>query len=225
MVRPKSDKPGWIERCAELFGTLPDAEVAKVAGVSVGYVKKVRLEKGIHFEAEPPRPWTSDEDALLGKYTDKQVAGVLGRGVGGGAPRPPAPCLGGGGGKGGGVLGKAEDEEVGKRLRGARSAVFTKRNKMGIENPTVPGREWSEAEIRLLGTAADKEIAQKLGRTMHAVRNQRHLRGMSSRFDAADRPWTATEVELLGRLPDAELAVKFGRTLKAIQAKREELRI
>lgn len=84
------------------------------------------------------------------------------------------------------------------------------------------GREWTPAQVALLGTDHDAVIAQKIDRTLSAVTTQRVLRKIPafSGLVGGGRAWTNAEVAMLGREPDAVVARKIGRTLKAVQWKR-----
>src|ERR1051325_9942298 len=71
----------WKERYGPLLGKISDQEIAARAGISSGTVKKWRLDNGIHFE-RPDRPWTREDEQLLGKYTDREVSRLLLREIG-----------------------------------------------------------------------------------------------------------------------------------------------
>ncbi|HKB35614.1 MAG TPA: hypothetical protein VKD72_04115 [Gemmataceae bacterium] len=83
-------------------------------------------------------------------------------------------------------------------------------------------RQWKRAELRLLGTAPDEEIAARIGRTTTAVRIMRTRLGIS---DPGGHGWTADELALLGTAPDEEVARRIGRTQGAVTKKRCKLGI
>ena len=86
-------------------------------------------------------------------------------------------------------------------------------------NPEL--RLWTEKEDRLLGTAGDQEIAQRIGRSAGAVQYRRNNLGIRAWNAKYERPWTPEEDALLGVVPDRELAKKLRRTFSAVQARRE----
>ena len=61
--------PTWYKQYEALLGKVPDLELARRARVSVGYVKKVRLQRGIRILRNPPRPWTAAEESAAGQVT------------------------------------------------------------------------------------------------------------------------------------------------------------
>ena len=82
--------------------------------------------------------------------------------------------------------------------------VEKKRRRLGI--PSL--REvWKPEEIALLGTARDREVAGKLGRTTAAVRVKRQSLGIGSYVDR----WSQGEIALLGTDTDRAVAKKLGR--------------
>jgi len=82
------------------------------------------------------------------------------------------------------------------------------------------GRPWSLKEIKLLGTARDKEVARRLGRTIQSVRMQR--RKLRIAAVPWGRAWTHDELKLLGKLPDSVVAAKTGRVLTSVWAERQK---
>jgi hypothetical protein len=83
-------------------------------------------------------------------------------------------------------------------------------------------RQWKKAELRLLGTLPDAEVAERIGRTTNAVRIQRTRLGLP---DPGGHGWTADELALLGTAPDEEVARRIGRTRGAVTQKRCQLGI
>src|SRR5262249_8953770 len=74
-------------------------------------------------------------------------------------------------------------------------------------------RQWKKAELQLLGTLPDEEVAARIGRTTNAVRIQRTGLGLP---DPGGHGWTADELALLGTAPDEEVASRIGRTRGAV---------
>jgi len=86
-------------------------------------------------------------------------------------------------------------------------------------NPQL--RLWSDREDKLLGTAADQQIAKQIRRSENAVRARRSILGIPAWHAIYSKPWTAEEDALLGALPDRVLARKLKRTFAAVQFRRE----
>src|SRR5262249_23632634 len=106
--------------------------------------------------------------------------------------------------------------ERAKRRRTAR------RLNLGQYFDPAHGAGWSDAELQLLGTAPDDEVAQRTGRTANAVRVKRTRLGIP---DPGGHGWTAAELALLGTAPDEEVAAQVGRTPGAVCQKRCKLEI
>jgi hypothetical protein len=74
-----------------------------------------------------------------------------------------------------------------------------------------------------LGTLPDRELAQRLGRTLAAVRVRRIEFGLHA--PSTRRRWEPEEDRLLGTAPDAEIAQQLNRTLSAVKSRRKDLGI
>ena len=83
---------------------------------------------------------------------------------------------------------------------------------------------WTDAETALLGTAFDRVIAKKLGRTSKAVERKRHDLGIAP-FHNHQRVWTKRELALLGKLSDAKVARRLGICRRAVLMQRKRLGI
>src|SRR5262249_5647078 len=79
------------------------------------------------------------------------------------------------------------------------------------------GPPWIPADIALLGTVPDKEIARRAGRTVGAVRQKREELGIPN---PAGNRWAAQGIALLGTMPDREVAGRPGRSLQGVAQKR-----
>jgi hypothetical protein len=84
------------------------------------------------------------------------------------------------------------------------------------------GPRWSDADLALLGTLTDDEVARRTGRSWNAVRQKRQERGIPN--PAAGR-WAAEEVALLGTRADDEVARGLGRSLRSVIRMRRKLGI
>jgi hypothetical protein len=89
------------------------------------------------------------------------------------------------------------------------------------------GKEWTPAQLTLLGTDHDEAIAKRIGRTLVAVRSQRTLRKIPafSGWPGGGPGWTSEELALLGTMPDAKLAERINRTRRVVARKRFDLDI
>jgi|GEM_PF-317920 len=89
----------------------------------------------------------------------------------------------------------------------------------GLQERGFFARAWTKPELKLLGTASDKEVARELGRTVMAVRLRRTLLGLPA-VGQIQKAWTLHDHKLLGLLPDEEVAKLTGRTPEAVEARR-----
>lgn len=85
-------------------------------------------------------------------------------------------------------------------------------------NPKL--RLWTDKEDKLLGTAADADIAKKIRRSEAAVKARRSGLGIPGWNVEYSRPWTGQEEALLGTMPDGLLAKKLKRTYTAAKSRR-----
>ena len=69
----------WMENELVLLGKMPDQEVARRTGRTVGTVRQARISRGITYELSNRRPWTAEEDRWLGTASDAEIALRLGR--------------------------------------------------------------------------------------------------------------------------------------------------
>lgn len=69
------------------------------------------------------------------------------------------------------LLGLRRDDRVAALTGRSANAVWVKRTKLGIPNPS--GHGWTAEELALLGTAPNDEVAARVGRTAMAVTQKR----------------------------------------------------
>jgi hypothetical protein len=103
-------------------------------------------------------------------------------------------------------------------------AVKGRRLRLGILRPGreyVRLRPWQPAEDKLLGTASDRELARRLGRSLSSVRQRMTQLGVQSPL----RHWTAADDALLGKMLDEAVARRLGRTVRAVSTRRQRLGI
>jgi hypothetical protein len=84
--------------------------------------------------------------------------------------------------------------------------------------------EWTVAQLQLLGTMSDKEVARRVGRAANWVGVKRRSLGIPALMPG-QRFWTASERALLGRVTDAEAARRLNRTLESVISMRSDLGI
>lgn len=84
------------------------------------------------------------------------------------------------------------------------------------------GREWTDRELKLLGTDVDSAIAAKIGRSANAVRKKRQETAIASAYR---RDWKPRELKLLGTMADAALAEMLGCSRLCVFKKRRALGI
>jgi hypothetical protein len=75
-----------------------------------------------------------------------------------------------------------------------------------------------------LGTASDREIAERLGRSVGSVLKRRLRLKIPNRHCQVVR-WTGKERGLLGKKPDAQVARMLGRSVTAVLQRRVRLHI
>ena len=105
-------------------------------------------------------------------------------------------------------------------LKRDRGTVGDRRRQLGIAHFVGKAREWTLAEERLLGKAPDRQLAQRLGRTMFSIQNKRLKLGIPAAPNPKYRRWTEAEIQLEGRRPDAELARRLNRHYSTVLSKR-----
>jgi hypothetical protein len=79
-------------------------------------------------------------------------------------------------------------------------------------------KPWTAEEDAMLGKAADREVAEAIGRTRQAVAVRRRLVLGPARD--GHRPWTPEEDAILAALPATEAVEKLGRTREAVATRR-----
>lgn len=138
-----------------------------------------RKTKGIACVNPKFRPWTPEEDTLLGKLPDRLVAQKLkrsfkavqsrrfGKGIGSAnQPRVWTP-------REDALLGTMVDALIAKRLKRTAKAVQARRFSLGIASPTFRQRKWTAEEDKLFEKFSNREIARRLKRTVNSVEHRR----------------------------------------------------
>jgi hypothetical protein len=109
------------------------------------------------------------------------------------------------------------EQECARRSRTNRELDLKRHLHKGYHGP-----RWTAAQLALLGTLPDEEVAVWVGKTPGAVQQKREELGIIS--PAVNR-WTAENLALLGTLPDGEVARRVGRSRTAVTQKRCQLGI
>jgi hypothetical protein len=136
------------------------------------------------------------------------------------------------------MRGKPQPRHVIEAMRQAnlgRKATAEQRQKMSESHkargtrPPAVGVPWTASEDALLGTMVDREIAERTGRTEHAVRIHRFKLGVPAFTKRAPRSepftWTPAKDRLLGTMPDGKLAHKLRCQPMAVFYRRKQLKI
>jgi hypothetical protein len=171
----------WTAEDVALLGTMSDGELAASLQISAGTVSRERRRLRIpayRFKS-PDVEWTAEMLELLGRVPDAEVArrhGIPVKAVKGKRRQLDIPCPV----EWGAYLPTDElrrllalpSSEVRRRAGLHSTTILRLRDKLGIE--TLPlWRPWQPAEIALLGTAPDDEVATRLGRSVGGVRRKR----------------------------------------------------
>ena len=110
--------------------------------------------------------------------------------------------------------------ELARQLGRTKKSVRHRRWTKGIHNRPV-GRRWTEAELRLVGTLPDLQVAALTGRTLSAIQTRRiTVMGLPC-VSGRGRKWTPEEDRLLGKYSDRDLAKRFNCTSATIARRRE----
>jgi hypothetical protein len=209
-IAPKAKPRPWTPGEEALLGSKPDEQLARRFGRTVQAVEARRImlgrpkadavfkvfkanvsgdHRGKPANTVNVKPgaryctWSVEEDALLGKLSDEEVAGRLGYSVTRvrrrrhllGVPcwnptnRPwtKAEIA---------LLGTRPDREVAPLVNRSLANVRYKRLDLGIPFCNPRYEIWKPAELALLGKVSDEEIAHRTGHSLTSVRQARHKR-------------------------------------------------
>jgi hypothetical protein len=170
-----------------MLGTVADDLLAYWTKVPEEFVRLRREERGIPVFSQESRQWKAEEDEMLGKWPDEEVARALGTtrvvvqqrrqelGISDRdlfkhrTPKPFSP-------EEDALLGKESDVVVARELGRTPVSVRSRREILGI--PGNRGR-WSEKDLVMLGRLPDAEVARRTGRTARVVRQKREELGIA----------------------------------------------
>ncbi len=216
-----------------LLGKLSDTELARRFSLRTLDIRMYRVASGIE-PAERPRhskhQWVLAEEQLLGTRCDADVARKLDIPL----PQirhrrkilgiPPADRrnsvhwtkkrLG--------RLGLEADHVLAKEWKCTQALVREKRELLGIEQ-SARSRQWSEAEIDLLGTLSDKALGDRLGVSASAVGQKRRELSISPCKPVKPIRWSKMLLARLGEVSDHQLAFEMGVHPSAVEKKRKQL--
>jgi len=174
----------WTPEDLALLGAMSDRQLAARLGVSRAAVALQRRRRQIPtFRPRPPdRVWSEEMLALLGQVPDPQaarrfripLAAVKKKRQRLGIPGPVdrGEVLAAAGWR---ELLALPSTEVRRRTGISWQTIRRLREQLGI-TPPAASRRWQAAEIALLGTAPDAEVARQLGRSVAAVESRRRTR-------------------------------------------------
>lgn len=254
-IPPKAKARPWTPEEESLLGLKPDQELARTFGRTVVAVEARRIQlnrpkpdavfkvvkamaSGAHREqpanAVNVKPgaayctWTAEEDALLGKFTDEQVARKLGYSVT--RVRRRRHLLGLSSNNPShrhwtkeeiALLGTRPDREIAPLVNRSLENVRCKRLALGIPFHNPRYEIWKPDELALLGKFSDDEVARRTGHSLTSVRQARAKRHIFSVRRAAP-DWRPGEEAMLGTAPDADIAVRLKRTVAAVRFRRSK---
>jgi hypothetical protein len=246
-IPPKAKPHRWTLEEEALLGSKPDMELARLfhrtvmavvlRRISLGRSKPDALHRIIKVVAprgQSPttgnaRPgaayctWTAEEDALLGKFTDEEVARKLGCPVTRVSRRRRLLRLPSCNPNHRqwtkeeiALLGTRPDREVAPLVNRSLSSVHYKRHQLRIPFRNPHYEVWKPGELSLLGQLPDKEVARQTGHSVKSVRTARTKRHILSVRPAAP-DWRPEEDVLLGTAPDREISASLNRTEKGME--------
>ena len=206
------------------------------------------MDRKISLAVRQKRLWTTDEDKLLGKLPDSEIATRLKRSIksvqarrlekGIASPSAFRPWTD----EEESSLGKISDTNFARKFGRSISRVKRRRIQLGIRVFNSRRHDWTAEDDKLLGVRTDQDIAALLGTTVEAVQHRRSQFGIAPcarqmrqtllakskqlrRAGGHFGKYDPNEDKLMGTMPDRELALRLGRTHKAVEARRIHLGI
>jgi hypothetical protein len=219
----------WTAEEEALLGVMPDRELARRLGRSVGAVAERRFLKK---QGAPDQAfsWTAEQDQIVGGKNLKEAAQLLQRsfravqarrralGLSRSQPRRTAWT-------------PQEDEiirtqgrrEAAQALGCSMSVVEKRRRHLGVARPNPSSRPWTAAEVKLLGTKPDRLLARKLKRRPGAVQNKRA--SLKIPPFPARHFWRPVDDNILGKYSDEDVARLLKVSVQAVAMRRQRLGI
>jgi hypothetical protein len=196
---------------------------------------KPRVEKRASNTSRSARrfPWTNEEDALLGKLTDGEVAEKLNRTLGGVRDRrkflgktavshSPQPFHMEREPRDGyaRLFAAKSNQELRTMLGWSYKRIYTRRRQLAGGKVRRLQPEWTLEEDRLLGTKPDAVLAKMFGRSVKSVRARRGKKRIRLQKD-----WRPEDDRVLGTRTDHEIALLLGRSVTNVAWRRNKLGI
>src|SRR5437867_7713365 len=192
-----------------------------------------KIGKATGFRSARQFPWTKEEDALLGKLTDREVAGklnrtlsgvrdrrkFLGKAAVGHAPQPfrmerePRDRYAR-------LFATKSNQELRAILGWSHKRIHTRRRQLAAGKVRKLQPEWTLEEDRLLGTKPDQVLARKFSRPVSAVRHRRWKKRIRVKKD-----WRPEDDKILGTRTDQQIALFLGRSVTNVAWRRNKLGI
>jgi hypothetical protein len=185
------------------------------------------------FRSARQFPWTKEEDALLGRLTDREVAEKLNRTLSGvrdrrkylgktavGQPPQPFRMERASRSRLARLFATKSNRELTAILGLSLEQISWKRRRLDGGKITKSLPEWTLEEDRLLGTKPDQVLARKFGRPVSAVRHRRWKKRIRVRKD-----WRPEDDKILGTRKDREVGLLLGRSLTNVSWRRRKLGI
>lgn len=134
------------------------------------------------------------------------------------------------------LLGTMSDEDVAKAIGVTKNVVFYKRNELNIKAfkpkvSPVKGRpranfEWTEDKIALLGTVADRHLADKFGLANNTVARKRRALNIDGQYSKHNRLTVSPALaEKLKVYSDKTIAIELGVSVDTVRRKRKKIGI
>lgn len=252
-IPPKAKARPWTLEEEALLASKPDKELALAFGRTIQAVGARRcklgrpkpnaafkvvkvVSSGVRHRQSVPAvnakqgaaycTWAAKEDALLGKFTDEEVAHKLGYPVT--RVRRRRRLLGLQSNNPNhrhwtkeeiALIGTRPDREVAELVIRSLANVRYKRLELGIPFCNSHYEIWKPEDLALLGKLPDEELARRTGHSLASVRRARTKRHIFSVRRVA-QDWRSQEDALLGTGPDQEIATRLNRTIKAVKHRR-----
>jgi len=219
----------------DLLGVWTDVRIVEEYGLLRVNVRLVRMVMGIEPAQRHDRfhfDWDKQSDALLGTDSDTNIAAKLGitpqqvryrRQQQGVLPSGYSDRVNWTRDKIA-QLGKYSDKVLAGKFRCSPRVITKKRKALGI-TARHGARIWRKAEIALLGTDTDTEIAKQLGVSSSQIRRKRMEYDITAFRSNSEIRWTKKHLSLLGRINDQELAYRMKVNPATVSKKRIELGI
>lgn len=111
----------------------------------------------------------------------------------------------------------------------SQSSMTRKTSRLKERSATCSDRlAWNAAQLAILGTAPDAEVAAAVGVNDSAIHSMRKRRGVPAFGQSREKlahSWTKKQLSWLGKLPDVEIARRVGLNTATVSVKRRGMGI